>query len=276
MTFIEKLRARWRSANSLVCVGLDPDPMRFPSPFPRTAASILDFNRAIIDATHDLVCAYKPQIAHFSAVSAEDQLEGTIALIKTRCPDIPIILDAKRGDIGSTARNYAVEAFERYGADAVTVNPYLGRDAAAPFLEYEDRGVILLCRTSNPGGADIQDLMIDGRPLYERVARMIATQWNGAGNCLLVMGATWPAQMAAVRAIVGDMPFLVPGVGAQGADVEALVRAGRTADGTGMIINSSRGILYAGGGDDFAEAARREASRLRDRINQFRDCPPPP
>jgi orotidine-5'-phosphate decarboxylase len=181
-----------------------------------------------------------------------------------------VILDAKRGDIGSTAEQYAREAFARYGADAVTVNPYMGRDSAEPFLRYADRGVILLCRTSNSGAADVQDLLVEGQPLYEHIATMIAQHWNVRGNCALVLGATWPAQIAKIRSLVGDMPFLVPGVGAQGGDVEQLVRAGQTAEGTGLMINASRSILYASSGADFAVAARAETLKLRDLINRYR------
>jgi len=270
MSFKQKLEAAWKTGNSLVCVGLDPDLSRFPEAFARTPDAIFAFNKAIIDATHDLVCAYKPQIAYFAAVSAEEQLEKTIDYIKTTYPRVPVILDAKRGDIGSTAEMYAAEAFSRYNADAVTVNPYMGYDSAEPFLKHKDRGIVFLCRTSNSGAADFQDLDAGGAPLYERVAALIAGKWNANNNCLLVVGATWPSQMAKIRSIVGDMPFLVPGVGAQGGDVEQLVKAGQTADGTGLIISSSRAILYASGGSDFAEAARKATLELRDAINDFR------
>jgi orotidine-5'-phosphate decarboxylase len=272
MSFIEKLRKSWQQNNSLVCVGLDPDLSRLPSHFEKTADSILVFNQEIIDATHDLVCAYKPQIAYFSAISAEKQLEQTIDYIKSNYPQIPVILDAKRGDIGSTAEMYATEAFSRYNADAVTINPYMGYDSAEPFLRHKDRGVILLCRTSNSGAGDIQDLLVDSVPIYEHVAKLIAEKWNVNHNCLLVVGATWPAQMSKIRSIVGDMPFLVPGVGAQGGDVETMVKAGQTHDGTGLIISSSRAILYASSGMDFAAAARAETINLRDTINQFRNA----
>lgn len=271
MAFIEKLGRAWKNNDSLVCVGLDPDPSRFPASIDALDEPIFEFNKAIIDATHDLVCAYKPQIAHYSAESAEMELESTISYVKSNYPEIPIILDAKRGDIGSTAQMYATEAFERYAADAVTVNPYLGFDSLEPFLQYKDRGVILLCRTSNAGAADLQDLTVDGVPLYEKVASLAARKWNANGNCLLVVGATWPEQLAKVRGIVGDMPLLVPGVGAQGGDVEKLVRAGQTKAGTGLIVNSSRAILYASDGEDFAEAARRETDRLRQLINGCRN-----
>lgn len=270
MRFSEKIRAASQRNNSLVCVGLDPDVARFPAHIGQGAEHIFAFNKAIIDATHDLVCAYKPQIAYFAAESAEDQLKQTIDYIATHYPHIPVILDSKRGDIGSTASKYAAEAFERYGADAVTINPYMGFDSAEPFLRYADKGVIILCRTSNSGAGDLQDLMIDGAPLYEHTARLVTEKWNGAGNCMLVVGATWPEQMRRIRAIVGDMPLLVPGVGAQGGDVEAMVKAGQTADGGGLIINSSRAVLYASSGTDFADAARAEALRMRDEINRFR------
>ncbi len=273
MNFINKLAGAWKRNDSLVCVGLDPDLARLPAHLPRTIESIFEFNRAIVDATHDLVCAYKPQIAYFAAAAAEEPLQRTIAYIKATYPQLPVILDAKRGDVGSTAEMYAAEAFTRYNADAVTVNPYLGFDSVEPFLRHKDRGVVLLCRTSNSGAGDIQDLEIDGTPLYAHVASMIAGKWNAQHNCLLVVGATWPYQMAKIRALAGNMPFLVPGVGAQGGDVEQILKAGQTEDGTGLIISSSRAILYASNGPDFAQAARRETLQLRQMINQFRRTP---
>ena len=268
MNFMEKLENIWKKNDSLVCVGLDPNRARFPEHMKN--ASIFQFNKAIIDATHDLVCAYKPQIAYFASEGAESELEQTVKYIKENYPEIPVILDAKRGDIGSTAEKYALEAFERYGADAVTVNPYLGRDSLRPFLSYRDKGTVILCRTSNPSAKDIQDLMIDGEPLYKRVARLAAEQWNENNNCMLVVGATWPSQMSEIRDIVGNMPFLVPGVGAQGGDVKALVNAGQTKDGNGLIISSSRAILYAGSGTDFDLSARNATLKLRDEINGYR------
>jgi len=270
MGFIEKLAAAWRKNNSLVCVGLDPDPERLPSHLPRDADGVFAFNRAIVDATHDLVCAFKPQIAYFAAHGLEEALARTIRHIRTHYPDIPVILDSKRGDIGSTAAQYAQEAFVRYEADAVTVNPYLGFDSVEPFMKYPGRGVIVLCRTSNPGAADFQDLDVGGLPLFEAIAGRVADAWNTHGNCMLVVGATWPDQLARIRARVGDMPLLVPGVGAQGGDVKQLLKAGKTADGTGLVINSSRAILYADGGPGFAEAARSETLKLRDLINSHR------
>lgn len=270
MSFTTLLADAWRRHDSLVCVGLDPEPGRLPASLGSGPAAIGAFCRAIVDATADRVCAYKPQIAHFAAQGAEHELQALIAYIHERHPGIPVILDAKRGDIGSTAQHYAAEAFDRYGADAVTLNPYLGRDSAQPFLDRADKGVIVLCRTSNPGARDFQDLLVDGRPLYQHVAETVATQWNGNGNCALVTGATWPEEIAAVRALVGDLPLLVPGVGAQGGDVEAVVRNGATANGTGLLISSSRAILYASNGEDFAEAAREAAEALRTTINRYR------
>ena len=270
MTFTQMLAAAWQKNNSLLCVGLDPDPAKFPAHLKGRDDAILEFCTAIVDATADLVCAFKPQIAYFAARRAEDQLEALIAHIHEKHPGIPVILDAKRGDIGSTAEQYAVEAFERFRADAVTVNPYMGRDSVEPYLAYPDKGVILLCRTSNPGGSDLQFLDVGGEKLYERVARLAAREWNTSGQISLVVGATFPAEIARVRAIVGDVPLLVPGIGAQGGDIEATVRDGGTAAGTGLMINSSRAILYAGKGADFAAAAREAALETRDAINLYR------
>ncbi|MES2152428.1 MAG: orotidine-5'-phosphate decarboxylase [Pseudomonadota bacterium] len=273
MKFIDKLSAAWTSNNSLLCVGLDPDLARFPAHLQDRPDGIVTFCKAIIDATADLACSFKPQIAYFAALGAERQLEEICAYLRSAYPHIPLILDAKRGDIGATARQYAREAFDRYGADAVTVNPYMGFDSVEPYMEWSERGVIVLCRTSNPGGSDLQFLNLDGKPLYQHVAQLVAGKWNRNGQCALVVGATFPEELAQVRAIVGDMPLLVPGVGAQGGDVEATVRAGRSADGTGMMINSSRAILYATpqGSEDFAAAARRVAQETRDAINLYRN-----
>ena len=270
MSFMQTLRARWEEAESLVCVGLDPELAKFPRHFAGDPDAVFNFCRDIVDATAPYVCSFKPQIAHFAALGAEDALRRLIAHIHTAHPRIPVILDSKRGDIGSTAQHYASEAFDRYAADAVTVNPYLGRDSVQPFLDRADRGVVILCRTSNPGAGDLQDLLVDGLPLYQRVAEKVAREWNGNGNCALVVGATWPEQLREVRTIVGDVPFLVPGVGAQGGDVEAVVTNARTADGTGLIVSSSRAILYASSGTDFAEAASHASKMLRDEINRHR------
>ena len=270
MTFTQMLANAWQKNNSLLCVGLDPDPAKFPVHLHGRDDAIFAFCADIVDATADLVCAFKPQIAYFAAHRAEDQLEALIAHIHDKHPGIPVILDAKRGDIGSTAEQYAIEAFERYQADAVTVNPYMGRDSIDPYLAYPKKGVIILCRTSNPGGSDLQFLNVGGEKLYECVARLAAQEWNSSGQISLVVGATFPAEIARVREIVGDMPLLVPGIGAQGGDIAATVHAGRTANATGLMINSSRAILYAGKDEHFATAARQVALATRDAINLYR------
>jgi orotidine-5'-phosphate decarboxylase len=272
MRFIDQLNHAWQHNNSLLCVGLDPDVKRFPAELAQRPTAIFDFCKAIIDATADLACAFKPQIAYFAALRAEDQLEAICAYAKSTYPHIPIVLDAKRGDIGATAEQYAREAFERYNADAVTLNPYMGFDSIAPYLEWQERGIIILCRTSNPGGSDLQFLQVDGKPLYQHVADLVANHWNKNGQCSLVVGATFPQELAQVRQIVGDMPLLVPGIGAQGGDIAATVQAGKTQQGSGMMINSSRAILYATpiGDEDFAQAARRVALETRDAINLYR------
>ncbi len=273
MTFTQKLRTRWQQANSLVCVGLDPDPAKFPDCFVDDDDALFHFCRDIADATAEYACAFKPQIAYFAAHNhGESALQRLIAHIKAAHPDVPVILDAKRGDIGSTAQQYAYEAFERFGADAVTLNPYMGKDSAQPFLNYNDRGCVFLCHTSNPGARDFQELLIDGVPLYQHIARRIANDWNHDGNCALVVGATFPEELHIIRNIVGDMPLLIPGIGAQGGDVDAVVRNGKSADGTGLMINSSRGILYASKGEDYVEAAAHAARALRDTINRARNA----
>jgi orotidine-5'-phosphate decarboxylase len=268
--FIEQLERAWDVNGSLVCVGLDPEIERFPPQVLGQPSPIFQFNKAIIDATADLVCAYKPQFAHYAAYEAEDQLERTIDYIQSTYPGIPVILDSKRGDVGNTAERYAIEAFERYHADAVTVSPYLGGDSMEPFLKHEDKGVIILCRTSNPGAGDLQDLQVGGRRLFHIVADLAARRWNTRGNCALVVGATYPRELAEVREIVGNMPLLVPGVGAQGGDVAQAVQSGQTAAGAGLVISSSRGILYASSGEDFVSAARQATLKLRDQINASR------
>ncbi|WP_067515745.1 orotidine-5'-phosphate decarboxylase [Endozoicomonas ascidiicola] len=275
MGFLDQIHAAMEKNNSLLCVGLDPSPERFPSAIAGGEQSIFEFNKAIIDATADLVCSYKPQAAYYHACGAEDQLAKTIAYIHSEYPGIPVILDSKRGDIGSTASQYAIEAFDRYQADAVTVNPYMGIDTIEPFTTYADKGVVVLCRTSNPGAAAIQNLKIqkdDGGSalLYEVIAKMCQQDWNQNNNVLLVVGATNPAELKRIRELTGDMTFLVPGLGAQGGDVEATVKSGVNSEGKGIIVNSSRGIIYASSGDDFAEAARQAAIELRDEVNQYR------
>jgi orotidine-5'-phosphate decarboxylase len=254
----------------MLCVGFDPDPNRMPASLRGKPQGIFEFCREIADATADVVCAFKPQFAYFASQGAEDQLEKLIQHLKDRYPHIPVILDAKRGDIGSTAEHYALEAYERYGADALTVNPYMGRDSIEPFLKHKGKGVIILCRTSNPGGSDLQFLNVvsDGQPLYLHVATLAAKEWNSAGQISLVVGATFPDEIAKVRAIVGEMPLLIPGIGAQGGDLKATVKAGHVLGkpGTGMMINSSRAILYASSESDFAERARLVAIETRDAL----------
>lgn len=264
MGFGARLTRAWARSGSLLCVGLDPDPARLPRALDGAHDGLERFCREIVDATADLACAFKPQIAHFASQRAEDQLERLCHHIRSEHPDVVLVLDAKRGDVGSTAEHYAREAFGRYGADAVTVNPYLGTDAATPFLEHG--AAIALCRTSNPGSSELQDLDVGGRPLYLRVAEMVATRWRSIGECGLVVGATFPRQLADVRAAVADLPILVPGVGAQGGDLEASVRAGITTAGTGLLVSSSRAILFASGDDDFAAAARAVAQETHNAI----------
>lgn len=271
--FTQQLARAWETNDSLLCVGLDPEIERFPREIAASPSPIFQFNKAVIDATHDLVCAYKPQFAHYAAYEAEDQLERSIEYVHRTYPGIPVILDGKRGDVGNTAERYAIEAFERYGADAVTVNPYLGGDSLEPFLRHADKGVIILCRTSNPGARDLQDLEVGARRLYHVVAELAATRWNGNGNCALVVGATYPRELAEVRRIVGAMPLLLPGVGAQGADVAQAVMNGQTPEGTGLMVSSSRAILYGSepvAGPGFAGAARAAAEALRAQINASR------
>lgn len=269
-TFNQQLQSAWASQGSMLCVGFDPDPKRLPSSLQGKPEGIYEFCREIADATADLVCAFKPQFAYFASQRAEAQLEKLIKHLKDKYPHIPVILDSKRGDIGSTADHYALEAFDRYGADAVTVNPYMGFDTIEPYLKHAGKGVIVLCRTSNPGGSDLQFLNVapNGEPLYLHVAKLAAQKWNASGQISLVVGATFPEEIAKVRAIVGDMPLLIPGIGAQGGDIDATVSAGKIANkpGTGMIINSSRAILYASSGADFAQAARSVALSTRDAL----------
>ncbi len=232
------------------------------------------FNREIIDATHDLVCAYKPNAAFYEAQgdAGVRALTRTVQYMRERYSSIPVILDAKRADIGSTNRGYVQAAFDGMGVDAITVHPYLGRESMAPFLERKDKGIIVLAKTSNPGSGEFQDLPAGPaqEPLYQVVARHVALNWNSNGNCAVVVGATYVGELERVRAIVGDMPILIPGIGAQGGEVAATVRAGRDSRGWGMIINSSRGIIFASHGSDFAQAARTATEWLRTEINRYR------
>ena len=271
MLFIDQLRAAATQNNSLLCVGLDPEPSRFPGAMQGDASKIYDFCAAIVDATHDLVNSFKPQIAYFAAHRAEDQLEKLMAHMRKVAPHVPIILDAKRGDIGSTAEQYAKEAFERYGADAVTLSPFMGFDSITPYLKYHGKGAFLLCRTSNPGGDDLQaQRMADlpGNPhLFEHVAKLAQGPWNTNGQLGLVVGATRPHEIERVRAVAPTLPLLIPGVGAQGGDAVATVKAAKIGGGP-IVINSSRAVLYASQGDDFAQAARAAAQQTRDVLNQ--------
>jgi orotidine-5'-phosphate decarboxylase len=266
MTFLAQLAAAAAHNQSMLCVGLDPEPAKFPAALKDNASKIYDFCAAIVDATADTVIAFKPQIAYFAAHRAEDQLEKLMAHMRRSAPLVPIILDAKRGDIGSTAQQYAIEAFERYGADAVTLSPFMGFDSVQPYLKYHGKGAFLLCRTSNPGGDDLQNQRladVSGQPLlYEHIAQLAQGPWNLNGQLGLVVGATYPAEIERVRALAPTLPLLIPGVGAQGGDAVATVRAGYRTDGP-IIVNSSRAILYASSGDDFAAVARREALKTQ-------------
>jgi orotidine-5'-phosphate decarboxylase len=271
MTFINKLQQAWSKNNSLLCVGLDSDLAKLPKHLHKLDYPVFEFNKALIDATADLVCAYKPQIAFYTAYNVEAELKMTMEYIHSNYPEVVTILDAKRGDVGNTSNMYAKEIFDHYQADATTVSPYLGLDSLTPFLDYADRGVIILCRTSNPGAKDIQDLEVNGQKLYQVVAAKAASSsWNYNNNIALVVGATYPNELQEVRALVGNMPLLIPGIGAQGGDVHATVVNGMDSQGAGMIISSSRGIIYASADTDFADAARQATQNLRDEINQYR------
>jgi orotidine-5'-phosphate decarboxylase len=274
--FVAKLEQLWHNDN-FVCVGLDPDYFSLPDRFRRLASktdALLSFNRDIIDSTHDLVCAYKTNIAFYEALGSNgwNVLSKTVTYIKSKYPEIPIILDAKRADIGTTNRGYVQAAFDELGVDAITVHPYLGKEAMEPFLARKDKGIIVLVRTSNPGAGEFQDLSVGERqePLYRVVARNVALDWNENGNCSVVVGATYPRELAEVRAIIGDMPILIPGIGAQGGEVASTVNAGKDSRGWGMIINSSRVIIFASRQEDYQEAARIATVRLKAEVNRFR------
>ena len=275
MNFAQQLARAETLNDSMLCVGLDPDPAKFPGSWKDDPARIFDFCATVVDATRDLVIAFKPQIAYFAAHRAEEQLEHLIAHIHTVAPEVPVILDAKRGDIGSTAEQYAREAFERYRADAVTLSPFMGFDSIAPYLAYEGKGAILLCRTSNAGGADLQaQRLASGELLFEHIARLANGEWNRSGQLALVVGATYPDEIARVRALAPTLPLLIPGIGAQGGDAEATVAAGWRAEAgrtvAPVIVNSSRAVLYASRGENFAEAARAVADATRVLLNRAR------
>jgi orotidine-5'-phosphate decarboxylase len=267
MNFLDRLAAAQQRHGSLLCVGLDPEPAKFPQPWRGDGQKIFDFCAAIVDATKDLVCAFKPQIAYFAANRAEDALERLIAHIHRTAPEVPVILDAKRGDMGSSAEQYAREAFERYRADALTLSPFQGLDSIEPYMRYPSKGLFLLCRTSNPGGDELQaQTLASGELLYEHIARLAAESWNArSGQLGLVVGATYPAEIERVRALAPTLPLLIPGVGAQGGDAQAAVAAGWR-PGAPIIVNSSRAVLYASAGDDFASAARSVALATRDHL----------
>ncbi|MCA9332396.1 orotidine-5'-phosphate decarboxylase [Candidatus Saccharibacteria bacterium] len=273
MRFAKKLASAVANNNSLLCVGLDPDLAKLPTSIARGENPLLEFNKAIVDATADLVCAYKLNSAMYEAEGSHgiDQLKQTSVYVTSKYPNIPIIMDAKRADIGNTNNGYISYTFDYLNMDAVTLHPYLGGEALQPFLDLKEKGLIILCRTSNDGAGEFQDLIVKSEPLYQRVARQVSDKWNENNNCLLVIGATYPEEMKIIRDIVGDnMTFLVPGVGVQGGSVADVMKAGATSGGDGLIINSSRGIIFASNGDDFAEAARNEALKLVDEINQYR------
>lgn len=271
MNFQEKLDRLASKNNSLVCVGLDSELVKLPESVRKDTYPRHAFNKAIIDATHDFVCAYKPNSAFYEAGGARgiEELKMTCDYLGQTYPEIPIILDAKRADIGNTNNGYVQFAFDYLGVDAITLHPYLGREALQPFLDRKDKGCIILCKTSNPGAGEFQDLKTDGEPLYKRVAKEIVSKWNTHGNCMLVVGATYPEELAEVRSMAADMTFLVPGIGAQGGDVEKTLKAGLNSRKSGLIINSSRAIIFAGTGADFASESRREASKLCDSINKL-------
>ncbi|NBW51096.1 MAG: orotidine-5'-phosphate decarboxylase [Betaproteobacteria bacterium] len=282
MTFLDQLHQAERQNRSLLCVGLDPDPAKFPAALQGRSDKIFEFCAAIVEATADLVLAFKPQIAYFAAHRAEDQLESLMAHMRQVAPKVPIILDAKRGDIGNTAEQYAIEAFERYGADALTLSPFMGWDSVAPYLKYHGKGAFLLCRTSNPGGDDLQAqrlASVPGQPkVFEHIAQLAQGPWNLNGQLGLVVGATYPAEIERVRELAPTLPLLIPGVGAQGGDAAATVKAGlRVEGGTAqrtisgpIIVNSSRAVLYASSGLDFAQAARRDAEHTREVLEAAR------
>lgn len=271
-TFNELLKAKW-DENKFVCIGLDSDYEKIPQVVKEKASvdeAVFLFNKGIIDATYDLVCAYKPQVAFYEAygVDGYKALEETVKYLHQTYPDIPVISDAKRADIATTNEGYTKAIFDRMGFDAVTVNPYLGKEALEPFLKYGDKGIIILVKTSNPGAGEFQDLKVDGKPLHQIVAKHVASDWNYNNNCGVVVGATYPEELKKVREIIGDLPILVPGIGTQGGDLEATLKNGLDSNKQGLIISSSRGIIFASGGEDFAEAARREAEKLNDQIKE--------
>lgn len=272
MTFIDKYNARATAVNSLACVGLDSELSKLPKQFGSSETPQFDFNKTLIDATHEFVAAFKLNIAFYDARGNQGiaELKLTMEYLQEHHPTIPTVVDSKRADIGNTNQGYVAEIFDWFGFDAMTLHPYLGGEALAPFLDRADKGCIILCRTSNPGAGEFQDLVSDGKPLWQHVAERVSKQWNKNGNCLLVVGATYPEEMKQIRSLTGDMTFLVPGIGAQGGDVQATVTAGLNSAKQGMIIHSSRAIIFASSGTDFAQVAAEKAKELRDEINRYR------
>lgn len=276
MTFYQKLDTVVGKNNSLLCVGLDSEIAKIPSHLQSDKTPQFTFNKAIIDATHDLVCAYKPNSAFYEArgTAGIEELKLTCDYLREKYPEVVLILDAKRADIGSTNEGYVTYAFDWLGADAITLHPYLGKEALKPFLDRKDKGCIILCRTSNPGAGEFQDLKLDSGnqaiELYQRVAENVVKDWNYNGNCGLVVGATYPVELTIVRRIAPDLPFLIPGIGAQGGDVEKTVKAGVDKSGRNAVINASRSIIFTSNAEDFAKIARTEAQKLIESINSFR------
>lgn len=270
-SFIDKLKAKW-DEGKFVCVGLDSDYSKLPDSVktPSIKDSVFNFNKSIVDQTHDLVCAYKINSAFYEpTIETWEAMLNTFLYIQTNHPEIPLILDAKRADIGNSNEGYVKMAFETLKADAVTVHPYLGRESLEPFFSQKNKGVIVLVRTSNPGSDELQNLQMNGKPLYQLVAENVAKNWNTDGNCAVVVGATYPEDLKKVRETVGDMPILIPGIGAQGGDLETVVLNGINSKGAGIIINSSRAIIYSSSGEDFAQAARTETEKLQAKIQEI-------
>lgn len=272
ITFQQKLDKLIQSNNSLLCVGLDPIHEKLPKYLHDSRNSFFEFNKAIIDATHDLVCCYKPNSAFYEAYGEKGigELKKTCDYLHKKYPEIPILLDFKRGDIGNSNKAYAAFAFDYLGVDAITVQPYLGQEALYYFLDKKQKGIFILCKTSNPGSGEFQNMKIQGTPLYLHIAEKVKSEWNGNNNCFLVVGATYPEELKAIRKVIGDMILLVPGLGSQGGNPEATVKAGLNSKKAGMIINSSRDIIFASSGKDFAQKAREKALALRDTINIYR------
>lgn len=272
MTFQQKLDKIVKKNNSLLCIGLDPVLEKLPKQFAKHKYPFFAFNKTIIDATYDLICCYKPNSAFYEALGEKGigELKKTCDYIRKNYPEIPIILDAKRGDIGSTNEGYVAFIFDYLGVDAVTLHPYLGKEALQPFLQRKEKGSIILCKTSNPGSGEFQNMLLHKEPLYKIIAKRVVHEWNTHSNCLLVVGATYPKELAEIRKLAGNMTFLVPGVGTQGGDLEKTVKAGLNTKNAGMVINSSRGIIFASTGKDFAQKIRQKATNLRNEINKYR------